>query len=98
MKAIGIAVTALALGAALLPARAQPFKPPLAFGMSAETAQAALGEPLYYVGGAPGQELLAAQLRPGFLGSRLNGARVFLQFRNGRLTGWKWDHPHQTLF
>lgn len=104
MKAIALPLLAAlaALAVPDAPARAQTpaslFRPALAFGMSAEEAQAALGTPLFYVRGRPGNELLVAQMQPGFLSSQLNGARVSLQFRQGRLTGWKWDFPHQRLF
>lgn len=62
---------------------------PLAFGMDAVEATAALGVPLVYVRGRPGNELFAAERpSPVYLDRH---ARLFLQFRNGRLTGWKGD-------
>jgi hypothetical protein len=62
---------------------------PLAFGMSAHEASAALGVPLAYVSGKPGNEMLAA-VRPSPMYIN-RGAHLFLQFRNSRLTGWKGD-------
>ena len=62
---------------------------PLSFGMSTEEASAALGVPLAYVSGKPGNELLAA-VRPSPIYIN-RGANLFLQFRNSRLTGWKGD-------
>lgn len=60
---------------------------PLTFGMSAGEAASALGVPLHYVSGAPGNEVLAAaRPSPGWLERK---AVLFLQFRAGRLTGWK---------
>ena len=63
---------------------------PLVFGMSAEDAAFALGQPLSYVSGRPGNEI--------FVVIRNVGARwsfrddpLYLQFRGGRLTGWKGD-------
>jgi hypothetical protein len=63
---------------------------PLVFGMSVEDATDALGQPLSYVSGRPGDEI--------FLVIRNVGARwsfrddpLYLQFRGGRLTGWKAD-------
>ena len=50
---------------------------------------AALGVPLVYVRGRPGNEMFAAE-RPSPV-YRNRDARLFLQFRNGRLTGWKGD-------
>lgn len=62
---------------------------PLVFGMSAPEAAAALGVPLAYVGGRPGNEVLAAvRPNPGYFNRE---ARLFLQFRAGRLSGWKGD-------
>ena len=62
---------------------------PLAFGMNALEATAALGVPLVYVRGRPGNETFAAERpSPVYLNRE---ARLFLQFRNGRLTGWKGD-------
>ena len=62
---------------------------PLAFGMDAIEATAALGVPLVYVRGRPGNEMFAAaRPSPTYLNHE---ARLFLQFRNGRLTGWKGD-------
>jgi hypothetical protein len=62
---------------------------PLTFGMTAAEAAAALGVPLDYVSGAPGNEMLAAK-RPSPVYNRRE-AHLFLQFRSGRLTGWKGD-------
>lgn len=62
---------------------------PLSFGMSAAEASAALGVPLDYVRGRPGNELLAA-VRPSPVYINRE-ARLFLQFRGGRLSGWKGD-------
>lgn len=63
---------------------------PLVFGMSADDAAMALGQPLTYVSGRPGNEI--------YLVIRNVGARwsfrddpLYLQFRGGRLTSWKAD-------
>jgi hypothetical protein len=93
-----VAVLALA-GLALTPALAQqaaaiapqPNGVPLTFGMNADQASAALGVPLSYVRGRPGDELLLAapNVKGSALSSRSDG--LYLQFRRGRLTGWKGD-------
>ncbi|MDQ8730184.1 hypothetical protein [Bradyrhizobium sp. LHD-71] len=57
--------------------------------MSAAEAAAALGVPLDYVSGSPGNELLAAARPNPVYFAR--DARLFLQFRGGRLSGWKGD-------
>ena len=64
---------------------------PLAFGMDAQQAASALGTPLHYVRGRPGEEIFLTFRNIG--GSELfyKKDRLFLQFRKGRLTGWKGD-------
>ena len=64
---------------------------PLSFGMSEQEASAALGVPLSYVRGSRGNELLLAL--PNVKGSALTirSDALYLQFRRGRLTGWKGD-------
>ncbi len=66
-----------------------PSQAPLAFGMTAADAAAALDAPLVYVSGTRGNEILAASLPGNALFPR--GDRIYLQFRHGRLTGWKGD-------
>jgi hypothetical protein len=90
---VGWVTAALLLGA-LLPAHAQSalsFRAPLSFGMSADEASAALGVPLAYIRGRPGNELLLAL--PNVKGSALTirSDGLYLQFRQGRLSGWKGD-------
>jgi hypothetical protein len=64
---------------------------PLTFGMSIDEASAALGVPLSYVRGRPRNELLLAlpNVKGHALAIRSDG--LYLQFRQGRLTGWKGD-------
>jgi hypothetical protein len=64
---------------------------PLAFGMNAEQASQALGVPLNYIRGRPGEELFLAlpNVKGTTLASRSDG--LYLQFRKGRLAGWKGD-------
>jgi hypothetical protein len=95
-KAVAVAVAlAIALaGGALSPARAQwgtANNTPLVFGMNAEEASRALGAPLNYVRGRPGDELFVAlpNVKGAALSSRSDG--LYLQFRRGRLEGWKGD-------
>jgi hypothetical protein len=81
----------------LSPAHAQqgimatPNNAPLSFGMNPEEASYALGTRLIYVRGRPGDELLLAlpNVRGAALSSRSDG--LYLQFRKGRLAGWKGD-------
>jgi hypothetical protein len=71
--------------------RGQSFGVPINFGMSADEVSAALGVPLSYVRGRPGNELLLAL--PNVKGSALTirSDGLYLQFRKGKLTGWKGD-------
>jgi len=80
--------------AAVAPVSAQQRQPnstALDFGMSPEQASQALGVPLWYVRGRPGDELLLAlpNVKGSALASRSDG--LYLQFRKDRLTGWKGD-------
>jgi hypothetical protein len=70
---------------------ADPNRIPLTFGMNAEQASFALGVPLNYVRGRPGDELYLAvpNVKGMTLAYRSDG--LYLQFRRGRLTGWKGD-------
>jgi hypothetical protein len=84
-------------GVMLAPAQAQqvvtttPPNIPLMFGITPEQASVALGVPLQYVGGSPGNEMLLAlpNVKGATLASRSDG--LYLQFRRGRLSGWKGD-------
>jgi len=85
-------LTAAAVLAALAgPARAQSNVSPLAFGMTPQEVAAALGSPLAYVSGRPGNEVLSAVYDAGIPWFYPSEERIVLQFRRGRLTGWKRD-------
>ena len=92
---VNLVTAALALAGLLIacaPGAAQPPPgAPLTFGMSIDEASTALGVPLSYVRGAPGNELLLAL--PNVKGSALaiRSDALYLQFRRGRLSGWKGD-------
>ena len=64
---------------------------PLQFGMNAGQVSQILGVPLTYIRGRPGNELLLAI--PNVKGSALSirSDALYLQFRRGRLSGWKGD-------
>ena len=91
---VTVGLTLASLSGASASYKAQPTLAtgaPLSSGMSAEEASAALGVPLSYVRGRPGSELLLAL--PNVKGSALTirSDGLYLQFRRGRLTGWKGD-------
>jgi hypothetical protein len=64
---------------------------PLAFGMATDDAARALGTPLAYISGRPGHEIYLAIRSFGGSGFFDRRDRLYLQFRKGRLTGWKGD-------
>jgi hypothetical protein len=71
---------------------------PLAFGMDAREAASALGTPLQYVRGRPGEEIFLAFRNVGGSGLFYKKDRLFLQFRKGRLAGWKGDWGHNWMW
>ena len=70
---------------------------PLAFGMDAESAAAAIGSPLTYVGGSPGNETFVVIRMVNGDGFLFRKDPLYLQFRHGRLTGWKGDWSREWL-
>ena len=93
MLMVNIMTTWLALAiVALTPASGQQARgAPLTFGMNADEVSQALGVPLNYVRGRSGEELFLAtsNVKGSALASRSDG--LYLQFRKGRLAGWKGD-------
>lgn len=71
---------------------------PLAFGMPADAAARALGVPLAWVSGRRGNEIYLAIRDIGGSGFFDRRDRLFLQFRHGRLTGWKGDWGHNWMW
>jgi len=97
MKAIiggAAAVLMMAIAVTLSPARAQQGpqnNTPLAFGMNEQDAASALGTPLTYISGRPGDEIYLTFRHAGGTGFFNRKDRLYLQFRHGRLAGWKGD-------
>jgi hypothetical protein len=71
---------------------------PLAFGMDADNVARALGEPLRYIRGRPGDEIYLAFRKGGGSGLFPHHDRLYLQFRKGRLAGWKGDWGHNWMW
>ncbi|HKS18302.1 MAG TPA: hypothetical protein VJS63_03730 [Bradyrhizobium sp.] len=71
---------------------------PLVFGMGAQEAAAALGVPLTYVSGRPGDEVFLAFRNIGGSGLFFRKDRLYLQFRKGSLAGWKGDWGHNWMW
>jgi hypothetical protein len=71
---------------------------PLAFGMDVSDVSRALREPLSYISGRPGNEIYLAIRNLGGSGLINHNDRLYLQFRNGRLAGWKGDWGHNWMW
>jgi hypothetical protein len=71
---------------------------PLAFGMDAAGTSRALGVPLNYISGRPGDEIFLAFRNFGGSGLFYVKDRLYLQFRKGRLAGWKGDWGHNWMW
>ncbi len=71
---------------------------PLAFGMDVEDTSRALGTPLTYIRGRPGDEIYLAFRNIGGSGLFNHYHRLYLQFRHGRLAGWKGDWGHNWMW
>ena len=71
---------------------------PLAVGMDVEDASRALGEPLSYIRGRPGDEVYLAIRNSGGSGLIDHHDRLYLLFHKGRLTGWKGDWGHNWMW
>ena len=71
---------------------------PLAFGMDVTAVSAALRQPLAYVSGPPGNEIYLAFRNQGGSGLLNHHDRLFLQFRDGRLAGWKEDYGRNWMW
>ena len=114
MKTLAVVVWLVIAGAAVpasaqhLPPIGGPYPPtftttlsnntPLAFGMDAEQASRALGTPLNYVSGRPGNEIYLTFRNVGGSGLFFRKDRLYLQFRKGRLAGWKGDWGHNWMW
>ena len=71
---------------------------PLVFGMDVEATARALGQELRYVRGRPGNETFLALRDLGGSGLVRHRHRLFLQFRHGRLAGWKSDYGENWMW
>jgi hypothetical protein len=71
---------------------------PLAFGMDAEEVSRALGQKLNYISGRPGDEIYMALRNVGGFVLFYRNDRLYLQFRKGRLAGWKDDWGHNWMW
>ena len=104
LRRLGLLSLAAALSCVAAVATAAPFRDPpdtftqwhsntapLVVGMTIDDAWHALASPLHHVSGRAGNATLLAIRRHGGGGFFDRRDRLYLQFRNGRLTGWKGD-------
>ena len=71
---------------------------PLVIGMNVEDTSRALGQSLHYVSGPPRAAIFVALRDLGGSGLIKHHDRLFLKFRNGRLTGWKEDYGENWMW
>ena len=71
---------------------------PLVLGMNADEATQALGTELKYLSGRPGDEIFLTFRNIGGSGLFVHKDRLYLQFRQGRLAGWKGDWGHNWMW
>ena len=64
---------------------------PLVFGMTRAQVERAVAAPLIYLSGARGAERFLVERPASVPGLDPFDARIVLQFRRGRLTGWRRD-------
>ena len=62
---------------------------PLAFGMTPQQVETALGAPLTHISGRAGSEIYVTAKSAGVPGLSPVDETIHLQFRRGCLTGWK---------
>lgn len=76
---------------AALPARAGTINDPFMFGMTPEQVEALVQAPLIRLSGSRGSERYMVQRLSTVPGFYPIDTRIILQFRRGKLTGWRRD-------
>jgi hypothetical protein len=87
-------LTAIVCLAGLVPAQAgyrDAYNDPLIFGMTPTQVEAAVQAPLVYLSGARGSERFLIERHATVPGFYPVDTRIVLQFRRGKLTGWRRD-------
>lgn len=87
----GALAGALWLAGCVTPHGTAPNTAPLELGMTPDAAAVALGVPLQPIAGPPGSEVFVARLPAATPGPSPVDGLVWLQFRKGRLAGFKRD-------
>lgn len=94
LRAMHRLLLAIALLVAASPAHAGPaagYNDPLVLGMTPEQVEHLVQTPLIYLSGPRGSERYLVQRLSTVPGIYPVDARIVLQFRRGRLTGWRRD-------
>lgn len=100
MRALILIALLVSPGAALAETIQRPlgaYNDPLLFGMTRDDVERVFQAPLIYLSGARGSERYMVERMASVPGWYPVDARVILQFRRGRLTGWRRDwqmRPH----
>jgi len=87
LRAVLIATALLAAA----PAQAGSYNDPFAFGMTREQVEQLAQAPLIYLSGPRGSERYLIERLSTVPGFYPVDTRIVLQFRRGRLTGWRRD-------
>ena len=76
---------------AAMPGRAGTYNDPFAFGMTPEQVEQLVQAPLVRLSGSRGSERYMVQRLSTVPGFHPVDTRIILQFRRGKLTGWRRD-------
>ena len=91
MRALIVTVIALAATCTAQAGYLDAYNDPLVFGMTRQQVERVVEAPLIYLSGARGSERFLVDRRASVPGFYPVDTRIVLQFRRGRLTGWRRD-------
>lgn len=91
MRALLIAFTLMLAVPSARAGYVRTYNDPLVFGMTPQEVEQIVQAPLIYLSGRPGSERYLVQRLSTVPGIYPVDGRLVLQFRRGRLTGWRRD-------
>ena len=91
MRTIIVAIAALVATSAAHAGYRDAYNDPLVFGMTRSDVERVVAAPLIYLSGARGSERFLVDRPASVPGFYPVDTRIILQFRRGRLTGWRRD-------
>jgi hypothetical protein len=91
MHTVLIVIATLAASAAAHAGYRDAYNDPLVFGMTRAQVERVVDAPLVYLSGARGSERFLVERPASVPGFYPVDTRIVLQFRRGRLTGWRRD-------